>query len=119
MPGIIAHDSNKIARFLLVDSSGRLYVNLNPATTVYSGQKDVANAGTRTTLRATLAILSITIRAKKTNTGNIFVGNIAVDSTNGFILSPNETVTLDIDDVADVYIDSAVDGEGVSWIAVA
>ena len=115
---IIAKDSDDVARLLLTDSSGNLQINVNAPTTIYNGQKVVADAGTREALGADQAILSITIKAHKTNTGNIFVGNNTVSNANGFILPPGEVVSLDIDNVADIYIDSAVDGEGVSWIAV-
>jgi len=114
----IAQDENNCPRFLLVDSSGRLYVNLNAPTTIYNGQKNVTTAGTRAVLGTSQAILSITITAKLTNTGNIYVGNSSVTSSNGAILSAGDSLSLDTNDISNVYIDSDVNGEGVSYIAV-
>ena len=116
---VIARDSSNITRFLLVDSSGNLYTNLKAPTVICNGQKTIPSAGSSDRLRTSLAVLSITVKAHKANTGNVFVGDSGVTSANGFILSPGDSVSFDIDDVADVYIDAAINGEGVSWIAVA
>lgn len=91
-------------------------VNINPYSAVGSGQNDVAAAGTDEPLAGSTAIKSVTVKAKKTNTGLIFVGAAGVDSTTGFILSPGDSVSLDVDNLADISIDSAVNGEGVSYI---
>ena len=115
---IIANDPYNVARLLLTDNSGRLYVNLTAPTTIYNGQKNVTTAGTRAVLGTSQAILSITITAKLTNTGNIYVGNSSVTSSNGAILSAGDSLSLDTNDISNVYIDSDVSGEGVSYIAV-
>ena len=115
---IISTDSDYVPRYLLVDSSGRLYVNLNAPTAIYNGRKNVTTAGTRAVLGTSQAILSITITAKLTNTGNIYVGNSSVTSSNGAILSAGDSLSLDTNDISNVYIDSDVSGEGVSYIAV-
>jgi hypothetical protein len=93
-------------------------VTINSATTAYSGQKNVTTAGSHLVLGTTQAIVSITVTAKPTNTGNIFVGPDGVTSTTGLILQPGDSVSLDVSNVTAVYIDSAVSGEGVSWLAI-
>lgn len=93
-------------------------VNLNPYSIVGNGKTTVTAAGTRVPLGSG-AIKSVTLRALVTNTGLIYVGNTTVSSANGFQLSKSETVSLDIDDLAKVNIDSSVNGEGVTYIYLA
>lgn len=85
---------------------------------ITTGQKNVTTAGTAEVLASASNIKSIAIKAKSTNTGNIFVGTSTVSSTTGYILTANETVTLDLDSTSDIYINSSVSGEGVSYIAI-
>ena len=96
-------------------------VNLVPLKRVVSyGQKTVTTAGTEVQLVASSTVCSsVTIKAIYNNTGYIAVGsNSSVTMANGFLLSPNESISLDVDNVQDVYIDSSVSAEGVSWIAI-
>lgn len=94
-------------------------VNIAPYTVVGSGKTSVTTAGTRVALAASTAVKSITIRALATNTGLIYVGSSSVSSSNGFQLSSDETVSLDLDNLNKVNIDSAVNGEGVTYIYLA
>ena len=94
-------------------------VNVLPYSIVGSGVQTVTTAGTRVALASTTAIKSVTVRAKSVNTGLIYVGSSIVESSNGFQLSSGETVSIDIDNLSKVYIDSAVNGEGVSYVYLA
>jgi hypothetical protein len=85
------------------------------ATTVYNGQTNVTTAGTRVALASSQAVKSVVVKAKRTNTGLIYVGSSTVSSSNGFILGAGDSVSLDIANLATVYIDSSVNGEGVSY----
>lgn len=87
-------------------------------TTIYNGQNTVAAAGTAEALASSQAVKSVTIKALSGNTGDIYVGNSDVDNTNGFVLSPGDTISMDIANLATVYIDSATNGDGVSYIGV-
>lgn len=91
-------------------------VNILPYTILGNGKTTVTTAGTRVPLAASTASTSITIRALSTNTGLIYVGNSSVSSSNGFQLSARETVSMDLDNLAKVFIDSSVNGEGVTYI---
>jgi len=91
-------------------------VNILPYSIVGSGAQTVATSGTRVALNSSTAIKSVTIRALATNTGLIYVGSSSVTSANGFQLSSSETVSLDIDNLSKVYIDSSVSNEGVTYI---
>ncbi len=87
-------------------------------TTVYSGKKTVTEAGTAEALSTTQALVSgVTIKALSTNTGLIYVGGATVDADTGFQLALGEAVFIEIDDLATVYVDSAVSGEGVTFLA--
>jgi hypothetical protein len=90
--------------------------NIKALGTVGSGQKTVTSAGTAEAIASSTAIESVTIKALADNTGNIYVGDSGVDSTNGFVLAAGETVSLDIDNLADVYIDAGTNDDGVSFI---
>lgn len=78
------------------------------------GQTDVANAGTRVSLTTTKTRV-VNIRAKKENTGKIFVGGQTVSSANGYILEADQFIEMPID-ASILYIDASVNGEGVSWV---
>ena len=91
-------------------------VNILPFSITGSGVKVVTTAGTRVALASTTSIKSVTVKAKLGNTGLIYIGSSAVTSANGFQLAASETISLDIDDLAKVYIDSAVNLEGVTFI---
>lgn len=87
-------------------------------TTVSDGRKVVTTAGTRVSLStATARVGSIAITAMQANTGVIVVGGAtvvaSVSTRQGTPLSAGDTITLDIDQLSDVYIDSTVNGEGV------
>lgn len=96
-------------------------VNLVPLKRVVSyGQKAVTTSGTEVQLVASSTpCSSLVVKALAANTGKIYVGsNSSVTTSNGFELNAQESVSLDVDNVQDVYIDAGVNGEGVSWIAV-
>lgn len=96
-------------------------VNLVPLKRISSyGQETVTTSGTEVQLVASSTpCSSIVIKALSTNTGSIAIGsNSSVTVSNGFLLVANESVSLDLDNVQDVYIDTTVNGEGVSWIAI-
>jgi len=93
-------------------------VSVGTQSTIYNGQKNVTTAGTRVALASSQAVVSVSIKAKITNTGYIYVGNATVSSSNGFLLMAGESISLDISDLATVYLDSSVNGEGVYYLAI-
>lgn len=92
--------------------------SLTAPTTVYNGQKTVTTAGTQEALASATTIESVTIKALAANTNNVYVGDSSVSSSNGFVLDAGEAVSLDIADLATVYIDVDTNGEGVSYLAI-
>lgn len=103
-----------------------------PEIEVLTAQRVVTTAGTQEQIKETPEnvdekVISIVIRAHATNTGNIYVANQANRanaSTVGYILAAGETLLLDVHDFLDawlnlarIWIDSDVDGEGISYTA--
>lgn len=85
--------------------------------TIYNGQNTVASAGTAEALAASQILLSgVIVKALAGNAGLVYVGDSSVASTNGFELSAGEQVFIEVDNLASVYIDSAENDDGVSYI---
>jgi hypothetical protein len=88
-----------------------------------SGQKTVAAAGTAEALSASNKVqCALAIKGLTANTGLVYIGNDgsgAVSSSTGFPLAAGDTIILEyVDDLASIWVDSAVNGEGVAWIAL-
>lgn len=88
----------------------------------YSGNKDIAAAGTAETLASSRTTCAwILVQAKSKNTGMIYVGGDNVSSSNGVQLAAFDSVMLppiaDVEayDLALTYVDSEVNGEGVTF----
>ena len=88
---------------------------------ILSGEATVTTAGTAVALSASKRVKSITIRAKAANTGQIYVGGRSVDNTVNDGLDATESVTFETVewmDMADLFVDADVSGEGVDYYAV-
>lgn len=94
---------------------------------VVTGQKTVTTAGTEVPLVAASKIVRrCLVKALAANTGAIYLGVNGVSSANGYQLSAGNEIDLpgllwkedDKFDLNAIYIDSAVNGEGVSFIYV-
>jgi hypothetical protein len=80
----------------------------------------VTTAGTRVALTTDNSrISSIVIQAEHSNTGDIAVGDNAVVASeatrNGVALEPGDSVTVQISQSSGIYIDSTVNGDGVTF----
>ncbi len=84
-----------------------------------NGVKAVTTAGTDVALAASTTCKRVTIQAQTDNTNIIAVGATGVDATiatgTGIVLYPGDVFEMDIDNLADVFIDSLVNGEGVRF----
>ena len=87
-----------------------------------SGQKTVTTAGTAVVLGSLSIGCSILVKALETNTGIVALGNDGADDvtvSNGYRLAAGEVCVFDnVNSLAAIYLDSAVNGEGVSWIKI-
>jgi len=89
-------------------------------TGIGHGIKTVTTAGTDVALAASTTCKRVLIQSQTDNTGLIAVGASGVDATEatgtGAILYAGDAVEMDIDNLADIYIDSTVSGDGVRFI---
>lgn len=88
-------------------------------TSIADGRKVVTTAGTRVTLASSTACKQVAITAETDNTGLIVVGGstvvAALATRQGTPLSAGDSIVMDIDNLADVYLDSTVNGDGVTF----
>jgi hypothetical protein len=89
-------------------------------TGVEHGVKTVSSAGTDEPLVASSTPAKIVIvQAQTDNTGVIAVGASGVDATvatgTGVLLYAGDSMTLEVDDLADVYVDATVSTDGVRY----
>lgn len=128
-----AKDGSGTWYFALVDADGHIQVDAlsiatgtnaigrvgHDTTGLGHGVKTVTTAGTDVVLASSTACKWVVVQAQTDNTNKIAVGASGVDATvatgTGIILEPGESITLLVDNLADVYIDSLVDGEGVRY----
>lgn len=98
--------------------SGTVNINtIAKPTGIVNGQLTVPAAGTRQQFPSAVLRGVVTVKALPTNTGLIYVGNSTVSAGNGHVLSPRESVPIEIDNLNRIYIDAQVNGEGVSYLA--
>ena len=88
------------------------------------GQVDISTAGTRERIKRLVGNAVLTIRANTGNAGDVYVGNEDVDSSNGFILGPGESIELifnhhrDRNEYLDIHVDVATSGDDISYIYI-
>jgi len=117
---LIQGDDGTDRQNVAVDTSGNVQVtvtSVTPPTSEYHGQTTVATAGTAVALASSQALTSgVNVKALAGNTGIVYVGTSGVSSSNGYELSAQESVYLEVDNLADIEIDAATNGEGVCYI---
>jgi len=94
-------------------------VSSKQITGIGHGVKTITSAGTDEALAGSTICKRVTIQAQTDNTGWITVGTTGVDATvvtgTGVLLGAGDAFELDIDNLADVFIDSTINGEGVRY----
>lgn len=90
---------------------------LEPGVTIRNGQQTVATPGTAVQIGLGTCI-SVDVIAFEGNAGTIWIGNSGVAAGNGRPLYAGGSVSIDVDDLAKVYIDADNAGDGVGWMAV-
>lgn len=88
-----------------------------------SGQTTVTTAGTAVLLASSQLVNGpLMVKALDTNTGAVAVGNDGANDvtvSNGLRLLKGEAVIFDfVGNIASLWLNSAVNGEGVSWCAL-
>lgn len=86
--------------------------------TIYTGVVAVTTAGARVRMDTQLCN-EVLVTADPENTGYIFIGDVTVSSSvYGVKLAAGGYISLNISNVNLLYVDSSVNGEGVSFIAI-
>ena len=89
---------------------------------VLSGQKTITTAGTALALGSQVINVPLMIKALDTNTGVAAVGNDGsgdVTVSNGMRLEAGDVIIFKfVGNLANIIVDVAVNGEGVSWLAL-
>ena len=89
------------------------------STGMGDGRKTVATAGTAEALAGSTAAKTVVITAELDNTGLVVVGGSTVVATlatrRGTPLSAGDTIAMPIDNLADVFLDVTVSGDGVTY----
>lgn len=87
---------------------------------VGDGLKLVATAGTAVQLAAATAVRKVTIQARPENTDVVVVGASTVVAASGtrrgIALLPGASVTLNVKDLSDLYVDAVTNNDGVSYV---
>jgi hypothetical protein len=88
------------------------------SATILMGKTTVTTATTRVVLGSGAIAngRTVAIKALSTNTGLIYVGDVTVAAANGYQLSKGDVVSLAVNNLSVVYIDSSVNLEGVTFI---
>jgi len=87
-----------------------------------TGQKNVTTAGTAVRLPDVVIPdgFKVVVMAKPTNTGYIYLGasKVAAEDSSTYFnrLEAGDSITLQITTLKLVFINSSVDGEGITWI---
>jgi hypothetical protein len=83
--------------------------------TLIDGSKTVAAVGTPEALSSSRLVRAVAVQAKRTNATSVFVGN---STTQNWELTPGSSVSLGIENLADVFVRVTTAGEGVNFLAV-
>ena len=87
-----------------------------------SGQKTVGSAGTAVQVGTQRIDGPLMIKALETNTGTVAVGNDGgndVTLANGMRLAAGDSLVFSyVGSLGELWLDAAVNGEGVAWIAL-
>ena len=124
-----AKDGSGTWYFPVVDSDGNLVMGTSTnvigkvdhnVTGVTSGSKAVTTAGTAVKLVASSTPCKrVDIQGLYTNTSYVAVGGADVNATpatqKGLALSAGGMYSIACDDAFDLYVDSAVNGEGIAY----
>ena len=90
-------------------------------TGIADGRKVVTTAGTRVDLNASQAAKQVILTAETDNTGLVVVGAAAtvvaaIATRRGIPLAAGDSLTLEIDNLADIGLDSTVSTDGVTFV---
>ena len=98
--------------------NGQVDMQLSGSNVLHGKVQNVAIAGTRVQL-PNLPCREVTIIAKRSNTGTIYVGGSDVSATvYGADLLALDSITLKVNNTNLIWIDASVNGEGITYVAI-
>ena len=109
--------------FTLVSPTNPFPVSVTSSnTTITDDRKIVTTAGQRVALASSTACKEVVITAETDNTGIVVVGAAAtvvaaIATRRGVPLAAGDSIVLQIDNLADIGLDSMVSGDGVTFVA--
>lgn len=126
MTSILASIGNSLKRRFQQNADGSYTEEMSVGlpTAIADGRKVVAAAATAETLVATSTPCSaVIVQALSTNTDEVAIGGSTVIAASGatrrgLILTPGRSVPIAIDDAVKLFVDSKVNGEGVTFVLV-
>ena len=87
------------------------------------GSVTVTSAGTAVAVATSgNAVSAVSFRARADNTGAVYVGDSAVDSSNGYRLEPGDELNLSFRETIDLrrfFVDADTSSDGVDFAGVA
>lgn len=102
------------------ETAYRQLVDIGAYETVGDGRKVVTTAGTREQLGSVTTCRRIIIVAETDNTGTIVVGGAscvaALATRRGVPLEAGDSIEVFVQELADIYLDSTVSGDGVTYL---
>ncbi len=102
----------------IAKNDGLSGTKLSGSSALKGATATVTTAGTEVQLPNYLC-REVTIIAKRTNTGYIYIGGSDVSSTvYGAELAAKDSITLAVSNLNLVYFDASVSGEGISYVAI-
>lgn len=108
------------ARDLLRAGAAYVQETTHAITGVTSFRKTSTTPGTAVAIAATTACLKVTIQALESNTDAIALGDVntfaAMATQRGIVLYGRESVEWEVDNLADIFLDVRVSGEGVTVV---
>jgi len=88
------------------------------SSTINYGQVTVGTTAVQLTSTSTPLNFGIVVKADPNNSGNVYVGDSSVSTSNGYLLTPGESISFEIDDVSKVYVVADTDNQKIYWIGV-
>ena len=92
--------------------------SIQAGTNIINGATVVTTAGTAVVL-GNQTILSVTLKGSPNNVNNrMFIGTSSVTSANGFAINSGDALTIDTDNLSDIYINSQTSGDEIRYIGL-
>ena len=102
------------------ETAHRQLVALGGYVTVGDGRKTVTTAGTREALGSLTTCRKVTVQAELDNSGVVVVGGVscvaALASRRGIALEAGDSEDFYVLELADLYLDVTVSGDGVTYV---